>query len=640
MDTTKFKATRYKPSCILHMSDLHFGSQSIQGHFESLADFLFKKNVRPTHIVITGDIVNNLSENSFNLATKSLSDFYRRVKDSCTRLIIVPGNHDRRSVGLITFPRLNYRWDNFVHRLKNELWALNTSDRNYCRWNEETKNVYSTTDTFVYLGPKPQEFLPTKKMIHAGAIMDIEHRLLFFLFDSTGGGSFSRFISGLTEKCKYLFARGGLDENQITAAKTISNIYKKYLWKKLPQEERGMPPKHFEKLAMTVPYFLTIACMHHHLLPRPYKLSFFKEILINIREWFTATLDREKILDQLEKKIGCNLILTGHEHYIHFSLNGGMFIQQTGSVSKSRHFKEKSFSPNCLLIEISTADLRPDIRKLKCNGSWEFSELEREFTEDLCNWHANWEKTERQDVIDALHIADLRHKVIIDLNASDNADYVSATVEHQLRMNVTESMSISHIIDLVLPSKFWFPGGGHVKKFRCRNKSESWNDVPPSCIKYSLSKVCNKKISDTDKIIFEIKDLEDRCYDTVEIELCIQGEKLLCRNTKTYKKRYCDNSFEEDIRLELPVGAQVFELILKGFQKAYPSKVPKLRVHTWSAPLLDKEEEEKYEPLEFSELYKATRGLRESLITSDDEMTYKGVLLPPCSTVWINWSLK
>lgn len=629
MKTTNFKAARFRSSCILHISDLHFGKHDVKNYLDTLAQFLVGKEKKPTHILISGDIVHSPSKHNFCLARKSISEFYRSFGNPCTRLLVIPGNHDRHLAGnklpnvcnkILGFEQ---NWNEFVKGLEEELWSVNNMNGD-CGWREVVKSVYTPKDVFVYLGRGSKKIKPPENIekLGAGSIMDIEYRLLFLLFDSSATGSFS--LNGKQSKRWIFAARGSLSRAQIRLTKAIVSRWKRGLWERIPE---GL-----EKLAISIPFCHVIACLHHHLVPRPYRCSFLKELRVRIREFFTMTIDPHLIRSQLEHEVGCSIVLTGHEHYPQTTFSSDLLISQVGSLSKKAEFKDLEFHPNCHLIEIESANGRPTIKELQYINEWKFVDTVEEPNETLFEkWYGRRKIAGMKVAENRLGIANLRYEILVQTDISSNyPNYVSTTVNRRLSMNVKDPMDISRIINLTLPSSFWFPGGGKVERFKWRKDRGMWNDI------------CNIiSYEDSHSHIFLcMEKLEGECEGTVEIEVCMSGETLLCKTIEAYKERYkpviC--YYEEDLKFQFPIGAETFELKLIGFQSTF-NCVPRKEVRTWSAPIIDKSKGEQYWREDWSRLENESDNIQQSINCAGDIIDYKGTILPPSSDVWIYWSL-
>src|SRR6266446_2316913 len=83
---------------IAHLSDLHFdGTEAQLEVWQSLRKFL-NKVIKPSLILITGDIVDTPDEKLYALAQKELNEL-ETVGTEQLRYRICPGNHDRHPYG-------------------------------------------------------------------------------------------------------------------------------------------------------------------------------------------------------------------------------------------------------------------------------------------------------------------------------------------------------------------------------------------------------------------------------------------------------------------------------------------------------------------------------------------------------------
>lgn len=84
---------------IIHISDLHYGSEFVPEYLENVIKYI--EISQPDIVVCTGDIVHKGRTVQF----KSFSPFLKQIKD-ITKFMAVPGNHDAKNSGLIYFEKI------------------------------------------------------------------------------------------------------------------------------------------------------------------------------------------------------------------------------------------------------------------------------------------------------------------------------------------------------------------------------------------------------------------------------------------------------------------------------------------------------------------------------------------------------
>ncbi|MDI6799588.1 MAG: metallophosphoesterase family protein [Actinomycetota bacterium] len=85
-----------KPVTIVHISDIHAGSQYFITNLMSRTISEINE-IKPDIVVITGDLVNEGFSQEFKTAESFISEI------DCKDILIVPGNHDSRNVGYVHF---------------------------------------------------------------------------------------------------------------------------------------------------------------------------------------------------------------------------------------------------------------------------------------------------------------------------------------------------------------------------------------------------------------------------------------------------------------------------------------------------------------------------------------------------------
>ncbi len=83
---------------IVHISDLHYGSEFREDCMENIIKFIESR--RPNVVICTGDCVHKGRYIEF----KGILPYFQRIRD-LTRFLVIPGNHDAKSSGLIYFEK-------------------------------------------------------------------------------------------------------------------------------------------------------------------------------------------------------------------------------------------------------------------------------------------------------------------------------------------------------------------------------------------------------------------------------------------------------------------------------------------------------------------------------------------------------
>jgi len=84
---------------IIHISDLHYGSEFVPEYMENIIHYIEEK--KPDLVVCTGDIVHKGRVVQFN----KVIEYINRIKE-ITKFIAVPGNHDAKNSGLVFFEKI------------------------------------------------------------------------------------------------------------------------------------------------------------------------------------------------------------------------------------------------------------------------------------------------------------------------------------------------------------------------------------------------------------------------------------------------------------------------------------------------------------------------------------------------------
>jgi 3',5'-cyclic AMP phosphodiesterase CpdA len=84
---------------IIHISDLHFGSEFVPQYMENIIQYI--KENRPDVVICSGDLIHKGRVVQF----KGILPYINRIKE-VSKFLAVPGNHDAKSSGLIFFEKL------------------------------------------------------------------------------------------------------------------------------------------------------------------------------------------------------------------------------------------------------------------------------------------------------------------------------------------------------------------------------------------------------------------------------------------------------------------------------------------------------------------------------------------------------
>jgi len=84
---------------IMHISDLHFGSEFVPQYMENIITYIKEK--KPDVVICTGDCVHK----GRVVQIKGITPYFNRIRE-ITKLLAVPGNHDAKNSGLIFFEKL------------------------------------------------------------------------------------------------------------------------------------------------------------------------------------------------------------------------------------------------------------------------------------------------------------------------------------------------------------------------------------------------------------------------------------------------------------------------------------------------------------------------------------------------------
>ncbi|MFX0022721.1 MAG: metallophosphoesterase family protein [Candidatus Hermodarchaeota archaeon] len=84
---------------IIHISDLHYGSEFVPEYMENIIDYMKEK--KPDIVICSGDLIHKGRVVQF----KGVLPYIERIKN-ITNFLAVPGNHDAKNSGLIFYEKL------------------------------------------------------------------------------------------------------------------------------------------------------------------------------------------------------------------------------------------------------------------------------------------------------------------------------------------------------------------------------------------------------------------------------------------------------------------------------------------------------------------------------------------------------
>ena len=84
---------------IVHISDLHYGSEFVEEYFENIIKYI--GDTKPDIVICTGDLVHKGRVKEF----KEVLPYIERIS-KITKIMCVPGNHDAKNSGLVYFEKI------------------------------------------------------------------------------------------------------------------------------------------------------------------------------------------------------------------------------------------------------------------------------------------------------------------------------------------------------------------------------------------------------------------------------------------------------------------------------------------------------------------------------------------------------
>lgn len=279
----KNQSDELDPLRIVHLSDPHFGARFDTNLWTHIANTV--EELRPSAIVVTGDLVNSPWPRMLIVAKRQLDELARR---SGAELVIIPGNHDVALQGWLPLPYLHSLYDLLVRRDAAKDVRLLTAERlpglPGRRW---VRFLQALADD-VHLGFwLLRHCLSRWSMRGAGPEIARRNRLLLVGFDSNHA------------------------LRQASGRITPGEIYA--LAESVRGTDNGAAP--FSGDHAVAPFALRLGILHHHPLPIPY--SDVADSLTNF-ESFLVLRDAGTLLSELARN-HFDLVLHGHKHFQSFT---------------------------------------------------------------------------------------------------------------------------------------------------------------------------------------------------------------------------------------------------------------------------------------------------------------------------------
>lgn len=264
---------------ILHISDLHFGASFDESSWKGLCDIAAA--FQPNLVLITGDLVDNPHYWSLS---KALDEISKLEKSLACKIIVVPGNHDTRLLGLLPI-----KWFNPVVLAVLLALSLTASLLSFSR-----PLFLSSTLWIILTGVLALAFL--LRCVLVDFIKKFDKFLLpppsfysdfgleIYAFDSASQGLFG--ARGKIPKKLFVDAQGNVIKQRI-GEQAIAP---------LPEPEEVIPP-------------YRIAILHHHPLPIPYDHAHEPLMVVDNAGSFLSEISKLRV----------RLVLHGHKHHRHFS---------------------------------------------------------------------------------------------------------------------------------------------------------------------------------------------------------------------------------------------------------------------------------------------------------------------------------
>jgi hypothetical protein len=304
---------------ILHISDLHFGMRFDPASWKGLCDIAAER-LKPNLVLITGDLVDSPHLFSLNRALRAVNQL---EKDLNCQVIIVPGNHDTRFIGILPI-----KWVNpfVLFVLSAAAWlAFFLAPRPFAPavWGYTAAfftALFISRLVFADFGKKFERFILRPPACYSGLGLEI------YAFDSASQSLFG--ARGKVPKKLFVDAQGNRIKPKAAAGADGG-----------PQGD-GVAP--------ATPY--RIAILHHHPLPIPYDDASEPLMVVDNAGAFLSEVS----------KLGVRLVLHGHKHHRHFSrttINAGGYdehevaVLSTGTPTRAGRADGPEHHFNFLLLD-------------------------------------------------------------------------------------------------------------------------------------------------------------------------------------------------------------------------------------------------------------------------------------------------
>lgn len=262
---------------ILHISDLHFGRRFDEDSWKGLCNLAATK-LNPDLVLITGDLVDSPHRFSMARALKAVGEMKQALK--CD-VVVVPGNHDTRFLGLVPV-----KWANpfLLLAAAAAAWAVFflAPGRLAPPWvwlaaAAGLTTLFALRLFFVDFSKKFKDYLAPDNRYHRPGLVDI------YAFDSASHA--------------LLGARGRIPKRQFVDAQG----------NRIKPRAADAPAADGGGAAGQEAY--PIAILHHHPLPIPYDDAHEPLMVVDNAGSFLSEVS----------KLGVRLVLHGHKHHRHFS---------------------------------------------------------------------------------------------------------------------------------------------------------------------------------------------------------------------------------------------------------------------------------------------------------------------------------
>lgn len=260
-------------SKILHISDLHFGMSFDDDSWTDLKNIAAE--LKPNILLVTGDLVNSPHRIALRRAFNELAALEKSLE---TKVIVVPGNHDTRFLGILPIKWASPYLFLLVAGVLSTLYWLGVSNRSWI-W------LYGAFGAMVFFllrcwfidfNKRFQRFILPRPGFYKGSGFEI------YAFDSATHALFG--ARGRIPKKQFVDAHGNLRQQLHEMRNAADDV------------NQSTPP-------------YRIAILHHHPLPIPYD---------DVHEPLMVADNAGTFLSEVSR-LGVRLVLHGHKHHRHFS---------------------------------------------------------------------------------------------------------------------------------------------------------------------------------------------------------------------------------------------------------------------------------------------------------------------------------